>query len=58
MEQRCGDYFSYKGRDYLVMVDRYSNWPSIFYPRNSGAKELIRILRNYFCTFGVPVPVS
>ena len=23
------DYFTYKGKNYLVIVDRYSNWPII-----------------------------
>jgi hypothetical protein len=23
----CADYFHYKGVNYLVVVDRYSNWP-------------------------------
>lgn len=58
MEQICGDYFTYRSRDYLVLVDRYSNWPTVHLPKNGGANELIRILRNQFCTFGVPVSLA
>ena len=38
----------------MVVVDRYSGWPSVHYPRDQGEKELIRILRDHFETFGVP----
>ena len=58
MEHVCADYFQYRGREYLVIVDRYSNWPSVYFPKNSGGAELVKILRDYFCSFGVPVTLA
>ena len=28
-QMMCGDYFTLRGREYLVLVDRYSGWPSV-----------------------------
>ena len=47
------DYFSYCGKEYLVVVDRYSNWPTVFRSEN-GATGLVTHLRNMFSTFGIP----
>ena len=55
-----GDYFHKTGRNYLVIADRYSGWVSMF-PAGSGdfdADALIRHLRTYFITFGVPKEYS
>ena len=49
----CADFFSYKGHRYLVVVDRYSNWP-IVERAAEGALGLINCLRNTFVTFGIP----
>ena len=49
----CSDYFSYNNRDFVVIVDRYSNWPMVF-PSEGGAEGLIKRLREVFVTFGVP----
>ncbi|CAB4009713.1 translation initiation factor IF-2-like [Paramuricea clavata] len=38
---------------YLVIVDRYSNWP-IIERAQDGAKGLINCLRRLFATFGIP----
>lgn len=48
----CADYFQYHGRTYLVIVDRYSNWPII--ETASGHEGLIGCLRRTFATFGIP----
>ena len=29
-EQICSDYFSYQGKNYLIIVDRYSAWLSFY----------------------------
>ena len=48
------DYFQLEGQTYFVMVDRYSNWPTIKRCKTESADELIEALREYFCTYGVP----
>ena len=45
------DYFHYRGHNYLVIVDRYSNWP-VVEEAASGAQGLIRALRRIFVTYG------
>ena len=49
----CADFFHYQGGSYLVIVDRYSNWP-IVEKANDGANGLIACLRRVFVTFGIP----
>ena len=45
--------FSYGGKPYLVIVDRYSNWP-IVREAHSGATGLVSCLKDTFSTFGIP----
>ena len=49
----CADFFHHKGVNYLVIVDRYSNWPIVERARE-GSKGLIDCLRRTFATFGIP----
>jgi len=53
----CADYFSYRGVNYLVIVDRYSNWP-IVERAHDGASGLVACLRRTFSTFGIPDELS
>lgn len=53
----CADYFSHLGINYLVVVDRYSNWPIVTKSRD-GAKGLVNTLRTTFATFGIPDELS
>lgn len=53
----CADYFQYKGQVYLVIVDRYSNWPIVERATN-GAAGLITCLRRTFATYGIPNELS
>ena len=48
------DFFATAGHTYVALADRYSNWVSIFKLKQDTSQELIRILRGYFATFGVP----
>jgi hypothetical protein len=48
----CADYFHHKGRNYLVIVDRYTNWP-IVEQASDGASGLIGVLRKHFSTYGI-----
>ena len=51
------DYFHFKGKNYLICVDRYSNWP-VVERANEGAKGLISALRQVFVTFGISEELS
>merc|ERR1712055_724713 len=44
------------GHNYLVLADRYSGWVSLFLAGTGefDAEALIKRLREYFVTFGVP----
>ena len=53
----ASDYFHYKGRNYVVTVDRYSNWPAVD-PASAGAEGLIASLRRLFVTFGISEELS
>ena len=53
----CADYFSHKGKSYLVLVDRYSNWP-IVEKVPDGSTGLITSLKRTFSTFGIPEELS
>ena len=50
------DYFFIRDHAYLVAVDRYSGWPSVFHfrPGQTTARHLLAVLRNHFATFGIP----
>lgn len=49
----CGDFFHHLGTAYLVLVDRFSNWPVVSQSRD-GAAGLIQTLRDTFATYGIP----
>ena len=49
----CADYCTFMGKNYLVFVDRYSNWPIVF-QEPGKAERLVTRLRGIFETFGVP----
>jgi hypothetical protein len=46
------DYFHYRGHNYLVVVDRYSNWP-IVEESAAGSAGLVASLRRIFVTYGI-----
>ena len=56
-EDMSSDIFTLGGRDFLVCVDRLSNWPVIFqFPRgDTTSRQVIQSLREVFVTLGVPV---
>ena len=48
------DYCDIKGKSWLVVADRFSGWVSVFYyPREATATDLIRKMKEVFCTMGV-----
>ena len=48
----AADFFHFRGHNYLVIVDRYSNWP-IVEEASNGAAGLITALRRTFVTYGI-----
>ncbi len=51
------DYFNHMGHHYLVIVDRYSNWPIVEETAN-GSNGLVKSLRKTFVTFGIAEELS
>ena len=55
----CCDYFDYKGVNYLVIVDRYSNWPTVMRAKEGGtAKELVNAIKHFCEVYGIPEQIS
>ena len=48
------DYFESAATSYLVIVDRYSGWRSVYKCRDGTAAELVKVLREFFCMWGTP----
>ena len=44
------DYFAYAGRQYLLVIDRYSGWLVVGQCKDGTAGELVKMLRRYFST--------
>ena len=53
----CADFFHHQGHNYIVIIDKYSNWPIVERARD-GATGLINILRHTFATYGIPDELS
>ena len=51
-QQICSDFLTYRGHDYLIFVDRFSCWPSVYKVPNVGSDQLVKRLRHHFETFG------
>ena len=47
------DYFSMGGHNFLLVVDRFSNWLQV-YRGNGGSSNLIKLLGDLFHSFGIP----
>ena len=56
-QSKCADYFHNKGHTYVVIVDRYSNWPIVERSYN-GATGLVGNLLSIFVTFGFPEDIT
>ena len=56
MQQICSDVAHYSGHTYVVIVDRFSNWPSVY--KVQKAEGLIRALRWHFVAHGAAEEIS
>ena len=57
-EMIASDYFSYAGKHFLIVVDRYSGWLSVYPAGADGAASLVKQLRCHFLTFGISSELS
>ena len=54
-QQLALDFAQFNGRDYLIMIDCYTDWPSIQVMRqNTTTRSLISVLQEYFSCTAVP----
>ena len=53
----CGDYFKYKGCNYMVVVDHYSGWPIVQQSRDVSS-GLVKCLHEIFVTYGIADELS
>ena len=56
MQQICSDIAHYAGSTYVVIVDRFSNWPSVY--KSRGAEGLVKAFRWHFITHGAAEELS
>ena len=49
----CMDFFTVQNKNFLVIVDKYSGWLSLFQLQKDTSANVIKALREYFATFGV-----
>ena len=54
----CADFFHVSPNNYLDVVDRYSQWLSIFQLPKDDSEEIVKVLRNYIATFGIPCTLT
>ena len=54
----CADFFTISSRNYLAICDRYSGWLSVLILARDDSAHIIKALREYCCTFGIPVILS
>ena len=58
-EMIAADYCMFAGHTYLVIVDRFSGWLSVYYcGEDASSKDLIDKLRVHFTTFGISSELS
>ena len=49
----CVDFFTWNRKNYLIVVDKYSNWLSVLHLPRDDSKQVIKALRQYFSVFGI-----
>ena len=50
----CADFFTLDSNIYLVVVDRYSNWLTVFKLAADKTENVLRVMREFISTFGIP----
>ena len=54
----CADFFHVSPNNYLAVVDRYSQWLSIFQLPKDDSEQVVKVLRDYIATFGIPCTLT
>ena len=54
----CADFFHISPCNYLAIVDRYSNWLSVFKLPKDDSTSVIKVLREYIGIFGIPCSLT
>lgn len=58
-QQLAADHFTWAGKDYLILVDRFSGWLNVHHcPDNTNSSYLITVLRMQFIQFGRSLQLS
>ena len=52
------DLFHFQGHKFLLYVDRFTAWLEIALSPRSDAQSVIKLIRRWFTTFGVPVDLA
>ena len=51
------DYFTYGGKDYLLIVDYYSKYPELVEVSGKTSEHLIIVMKSVFARHGIPQQV-
>ncbi|XP_064410442.1 uncharacterized protein K02A2.6-like [Latimeria chalumnae] len=51
------DMFTLEGKEYLAIIDAYSNYPEVVKLKYSTSEEVCRKLKPIFCRYGIPTTV-
>ena len=54
----CADYFQFQGMNYLVIADRYSNWPIVERSQDGSKGWLTYLFRQTYATYGISDELS
>jgi hypothetical protein len=54
----CADFFTITPHTYLAVVDRYSNWLSVFKLERDTSEQVINVFRPYVSIFSIPVVLT
>ena len=46
----CADFFTLNSFNYLIIIDRYSNWLSVFRLDRDTSEQFLKILHEYTST--------
>lgn len=52
------DIANFEQRDYLIVIDKYSNWPEVVQLTSKSASEVVRHMQNLFARHGIPETVT